>query len=274
MNWSYVEDGVTTPSGFYFAGISAGLKISGKNDLALILAPTNSVCGGGFTQSVVRASCVDISEERIKRNSGLIRAIIINSGYANACTGETGSLDSLKVTSELAKLLKVKEEEILICSTGIIGVPLPINKLVNNLPNLVKALELNNFQAASEAILTTDIKAKKVSIEICIEGRHVKIAAFAKGSGMIYPNMATMLCFLTCDVGISKSIWDYMISQAVKLSFNAISVDGETSTNDSFIAINSGEKIDDKYLPIIQEGINLICTDLAKAIARDGEGAN
>ena len=274
MNWSYVEEGARTPIGFSFAGISAGLKVSGKKDLALILAPANSVCSGLFTQSAVRASCVDLCEKRITKNRGLIRAIIINSGHANACTGNSGLLDSLKATKELAKLLKLDEQEIIICSTGVIGVPLPINNLVKNLPNLVDALDVNSFQNASEAILTTDLASKKVSIETYIEDRCVKIAAIAKGSGMIYPNMATMLGFLTCDVGIPKPIWDDMIKEAVRLSFNAISVDGETSTNDSFIAINSGEKIDNKYLSTIQEGINIVCKDLAKAIARDGEGAN
>ena len=272
-SWSFV-DSKATPKGFLFAGISAGLKASNKRDLALILAPKGSIFSGMFTQSIVRASCVDICEERIKRTSGFVRAILINSGQANACTGNLGIQHFQIATGKIAELLGIKEEEVLMCSTGVIGVPIQINDLVKNLPNLVSDLKGNNFQNAAEAILTTDLTLKKVLIETIIQGRKIKIAGFAKGSGMIYPNMATMLAFLTCDAGIEKEVWDKMISIAVKKSFNAISVDGETSTNDSFIAINAGEKIDKRFFPIIQKGIDIVCQNLAKNIARDGEGAN
>ena len=273
-NWSFVDDSKETPKGFLFAGISAGLKASNKKDLALILAPEGSIFSGMFTQSIVRASCVDICEERIKTTSGFVRAILINSGQANACTGNLGIQHFQIATRKISELLRIKEEEVLMCSTGVIGVPIQINDLVKNLPNLVCDLKVNNFQNAAEAILTTDLTLKKVLIETVIQGRKIKIAGFAKGSGMIYPNMATMLAFLTCDVGIEKEEWDKMISIAVKKSFNAISVDGETSTNDSFVAINAGEKIDKRFFPIIQKGIDIVCQNLAKNIARDGEGAN
>ncbi|MBO6971273.1 MAG: bifunctional glutamate N-acetyltransferase/amino-acid acetyltransferase ArgJ [Prochlorococcus marinus CUG1431] len=273
-NWSFVDDSKGTPKRFLFAGISAGLKASKKKDLALILAPEGSIFSGLFTQSIVRASCVDICEERIKRASGFVRAILINSGQANACTGNLGLHHFQIATAKIAEFLGIKEEEVLMCSTGVIGVPIQINNLVKNLPNLVSDLKVNNFQNAAEAILTTDLTLKKILIETTIQGRKIKIAGFAKGSGMIYPNMATMLAFLTCDAGIEKEVWDKMISIAVKKSFNAISVDGETSTNDSFIAINAGEKIDKRFFPIIQKGIDIVCQNLAKNIARDGEGAN
>jgi len=272
--WSFVDEGNVTPNGFFFAGISAGLKASNKKDLALILAPEGSIFSGMFTQSIVRASCVDICEKRIKKSSGFVRAILINSGQANACIGNLGLKHFQIATAQIAELLGIKEEEVLMCSTGVIGVPIQINDLVKNLPNLVSNLKVNNFQNAAEAILTTDLTLKKVLIETVIQGRKIKIAGLAKGSGMIYPNMATMLAFLTCDAGIEKEKWDKMISIAVKKSFNAISVDGETSTNDSFIAINAGEKIDKRFLPIIQKGIDIACQYLAKTIARDGEGAN
>ncbi len=273
-NWSFVDDIKVTPKGFLFSGISAGLKASNKKDLALIVAPEGSIFSGMFTQSIVRSSCVDICEERIKRAAGLVRAILINSGQANACTGNIGLQHFQIATSKIAELLGINEEEVLMCSTGVIGVPIKINDLVKNLPNLVNDLKVNNFQNAAEAILTTDLTLKKVLIEKIIQGRKIKIAGFAKGSGMIYPNMATMLAFLTCDVGIQKEEWDKMIANAVKKSFNAISVDGETSTNDSFVGINAGEKIDKTFFPIIQEGIDIVCQNLAKNIARDGEGAN
>lgn len=273
-NWSFVDDIKVTPKGFLFAGISAGLKASNKKDLALILAPEGSIFSGMFTQSIVRASCVDICEERIQTTSGFARAILINSGQANACTGNLGIQHFQIATGKIAELLEIKEEEVLMCSTGVIGVPIQINDLVKNLPNLVRDLKGNNFQNAAEAILTTDLTLKKVSIETIIQGRKIKIAGFAKGSGMIYPNMATMLAFITCDAGIEKEDWDKMIAIAVKKSFNAISVDGETSTNDSFVGINAGEKIERRFFPIIQQGIDIVCQNLAKKIARDGEGAN
>ena len=272
--WSFVDEGNVTPNGFLFAGISAGLKPSNKKDLALILAPEEAIFSGMFTQSIVRASCVDVCEARIKKSSGFLRAILINSGQANACTGNLGLQHFQIATAKIAELLGIKEEEVLMCSTGVIGVPIKINELVKNLPNLVSDLKSNNFQNAAEAILTTDLTLKKVSIETIIQGRKIKIAGFAKGSGMIYPNMATMLAFLTCDAGIEKEEWNKMISIAVKKSFNAISVDGETSTNDSFVAINAGNKIDKSFFPIIQKGIDIVCQSLAKNIARDGEGAN
>ena len=274
MNWSYINDSKSTPRGFAFAGIKAGLKDSKKKDLGLILAPDNSICSGVFTQSIVRAPCVEISERRIQITGGLIKAILINSGQANACTGSKGIEDALHSSKILSQVLGVNENQVLICSTGVIGVPLPMDSLVNNIPNLVDELEDNNFSNITEAILTTDLVTKKIVIQTCIEGRYVRIAGFAKGSGMIYPNMATMLAFLTCDVGIDKEMWDKIISEATLSSFNAISVDGETSTNDSFIAINSGPKVSKKYLPIIKEGIHLVCEYLAKSIVRDGEGAN
>ena len=254
-----MSDGEEKPDGFSFAGIVAGLKDSKKKDLALILAPKNSICTGLFTQSTVRASCVDICEQRIKKSSGQIRAILINSGQANACTGDFGTQHTLIATKEVSQLLGINEEEVLMCSTGVIGVPIQIKNLIDNLPNLVKELKINSLQNAAEAILTTDLVDKKITIETFIEGRKVKISGFAKGSGMIYPNMATMLAFLTCDVGVDKEDWDKMITIAVKKSFNAISVDGETSTNDSFIGINSGNKIDKKFLSKIQAGIDIVC---------------
>ena len=272
--WSFIDEGNFIPNGFLFSGISAGLKASNKKDLALIFAPKGSVFSGMFTQSIVRASCVDICEERIKKTSGLSRAILINSGQANACTGNLGLQHFQIATEKIAELLGIKEDEVLMCSTGVIGVPIQIKNLVRNLPNLVSDLKVNSFQNAAEAILTTDLTLKKVAIKTIIQGREIKIAGFAKGSGMIYPNMATMLAFLACDAGIEKKEWDKMISIAVKKSFNAISVDGETSTNDSFIAVNAGNKIDKRFLPIIQMGVDIVCQNLAKNIARDGEGAN
>ena len=274
MAWIFINDSEKIPDGFLFSGISAGFKVSKKKDLALILAPPKSIFTGFFTNSVVRASCVDISRSRLQESLGLVRAILINSGQANACTGDKGLIDSLAATKELGDILGISDSQILMCSTGVIGEPIPMKKLINKLPLLVNKLDERNFKDASEAILTTDLVTKSFIVERYIAGRRIRIAGFAKGSGMIYPNMATMLAFIICDVGIEKKIWDGMINNAMRSSFNSISVDGETSTNDSFIAINSGKPIDEQYLPIINEGIDLVCKKLAKSIARDGEGAN
>ena len=274
MNWFDIDDTNIIPEGFYFSGISAGLKDSQKKDLGLILAPENSICSGLFTQSTVRAACVDLCEQRISNSGNLIRAILINSGHANACTGEYGLRDSLKATNEVAQLLGLTDEQVLICSTGIIGVPIPMSNLISNVSALVDNLSSDNSRDISEAILTTDLVIKRSLIETEIEGRRIRILGIAKGSGMIYPNMATMLSFIVCDVGIEKNIWDSMIKEAARISFNAISVDGDMSTNDSVIALNGGDKIDPQYLPIIKEGLNIVCQRLAQAIARDGEGAN
>ena len=274
LAWTFINDCEKTPDGFLFSGISAGLKVSNAKDLALILSPPNSIFTGFFTNSAVRASCVEICINRLKESFGLVRAIIINSGQANACTGERGLDDSLAITKEVGGILGIPDNQILICSTGVIGEYIPMKSLINKLPLLVKNLDEKNLKSVSEAILTTDLVPKRFIIERSIAGRKVRIAGFAKGSGMIYPNMATMLAFIICDVGIEKKIWDGMINNAMRSSFNSISVDGETSTNDSFIAINSGEPIEEQYLPIINEGIDLVCKKLAKSIARDGEGAN
>ena len=156
-----MSDVEETPDGFSFAGIAAGLKDSKKKDLALILAPENSICTGLFTQSIVRASCVDICEHRIKKSAGFIRAIVINSGQANACTGDCGMKHTLIATKEVSQLLGINEEEVLMCSTGVIGIPIQIKNLIDNLPNLVSELKTNSLQNAGEGILTTDLVDKK-----------------------------------------------------------------------------------------------------------------
>ena len=178
-NWSFISESDRTPEGFYFAGISAGLKTSKKKDLALILAPEGSICSGMFTQSTVRASCVEICEHIIKRSSGLVRSILINSGQANACTGNFGTQHFVIATSKISELLGIEEEEVLMCSTGVIGVPIPINDLIRNLPKLVSELKVNSFENAAEAIMTTDLTCKKIAIETNIEGRKIRISGFA-----------------------------------------------------------------------------------------------
>ncbi len=272
--WTPHKGGIAAPLGFSASGISAGLKASGKPDLALVLAPCGAVCAGTFTQSVVRAACVDLCINRLKNTSGQARAVVINSGQANACTGERGLTDSLQITNTLAHRLNLMPEEVLVCSTGVIGQVIPIDKLINGLEPLVQSLDQLDGTNAADAILTTDLIHKQIALQTFLGGRRVRIGGMAKGSGMIHPNMATMLAFLTCDAGVPADIWSQMIQKAANSSFNAITVDGDTSTNDSFIAFAAGEYLEEKFYDSLQVGLQQITEYLAKSIVRDGEGAN
>jgi len=268
-----VSGGVTSPQGFQASGIAAGLKPSGKLDMALLLAPEQAVCAGSFTTSVVRAACVDLCAERLAANGGKARAVLINSGQANACTGDRGLIDSQRATQALADQLGLDAEALLICSTGVIGVPIPMPTLLAGLDPLVAALSATGGEAAATAILTTDLVSKQVALEAEVGGRRVRIGGIAKGSGMIHPDMATMLGFFSCDAGLDPSIWKAMVGQAVQRSFNAITVDGDTSTNDTVLAFAAGDPLDSVHHAALEQGLTEAMQHLAKAIARDGEGA-
>ena len=268
-----VSGGVTSPQGFQASGIAAGLKPSGKLDMALLLAPEQAVCAGSFTTSVVRAACVDLCAERLAANGGKARAVLINSGQANACTGDRGLIDSQRATQALADQLGLDAEALLICSTGVIGVPIPMPTLLAGLDPLVAALSATSGEAAATAILTTDLVSKQVALEAELGGRRVRIGGIAKGSGMIHPDMATMLGFFSCDAGLDPSIWKAMVGQAVQRSFNAITVDGDTSTNDTVLAFSAGDPLDSVHHAALEQGLTEAMQHLAKAIARDGEGA-
>ena len=271
--WQMVSGGVTSPQGFQASGIAAGLKPSGKLDMALLLAPEQAVCAGSFTTSVVRAACVDLCAERLAANGGKARAVLINSGQANACTGDRGLIDSQRATQALADQLGLDAEALLICSTGVIGVPIPMPTLLAGLDPLVAALSATGGEAAATAILTTDLVSKQVALEAELGGRRVRIGGIAKGSGMIHPDMATMLGFFSCDAGLNPSIWKAMVGQAVQRSFNAITVDGDTSTNDTVLAFAAGDPLDSVHHAALEQGLTEAMQHLAKAIARDGEGA-
>ena len=271
--WSAIAGGVTAPVGFQAAGITAGLKDSGKPDLALLMAPQNVVCAGTFTTSVVRAACVDLCSERLHASNGQCRAVLINSGQANACTGDRGLIDSQRVTQALADRVGLSCDQVLICSTGVIGVPIPMQLLLAGLDPLVDALATDGGSAAAAAILTTDLVEKQIALEAEIEGRTVRIGGMAKGSGMIHPDMATMLGYLTCDAGVPPEVWQAMVRRAVQRSFNVITVDGDTSTNDTFLAFAAGEPLSTHQFELLEQGVTLVAQYLARAIARDGEGA-
>ncbi len=272
-SWRSISGGVTAPEGFLAAGSTAGLKASGKSDLSLLLAPVGAVCAGSFTTNRVRAACVDLCAERLAASGGHARAVLTNSGQANACTGERGRIDSLRATAELARRLVLEESEVLICSTGVIGVPIPIDTLVAGLDPLVAALSPEGGAAAAMAILTTDLTSKQIALEADLGGRRVRLGGMAKGSGMIHPQMATMLGYLSCDAGVPAEIWRAMVQRAVERSFNAITVDGDTSTNDCFLAFAAGEPLPPEHFEALEAGLTVVSQHLARAIARDGEGA-
>ncbi|MFZ9280800.1 MAG: bifunctional glutamate N-acetyltransferase/amino-acid acetyltransferase ArgJ, partial [Vulcanococcus sp.] len=272
-SWQSIPGGITAPAGFQAAGITAGLKASGKPDLSLLLAPEGAVCAGTFTTSLVRAACVDLCAERLQASGGRARAVLTNSGQANACTGDRGLIDSQRATQALADRLGLAPEEVLICSTGVIGVPIPMETLLAGLDPLAAALSREGGAAAATAILTTDLIDKQIALEADLGGRTVRIGGMAKGSGMIHPNMATMLGYLTCDAGVPAELWQAMVQRAVDRSFNAITVDGDTSTNDTYLAFAAGEPLSPEHFEALEAGLTAVSQHLAKAIARDGEGA-
>ena len=198
VRWTPIGGGITAPDGFQAEGLTAGLKASGKPDLSLLLAPEGAVCAGTFTTSVVRAACVDLCADRLRDSGGRARAVVTNSGQANACTGDRGLIDSLRATQAVADRLGLPPEAVLICSTGVIGVPIAMDTLLAAVDPLVEGLATDRGAAAAEAILTTDLVDKQIALEAELAGRRVRVAGMAKGSGMIHPDMATMLGYLTC----------------------------------------------------------------------------
>ena len=271
--WHPIPGGVTAPTGFRAAGVTAGLKASGRPDLSLLLAPEGAVCAGTFTTSRVRAACVDLCAERLRASGGRARAVLTNSGQANACTGARGLADSLAATAALAQRLGLAEDEVLLCSTGVIGVPIPMDTLLAGLEPLVAALGPEGGDAAATAILTTDLVAKQIALEADLGGRRVRVGGMAKGSGMIHPAMATMLGTLSCDAALPPGEWQALVGRAVDRSFNAITVDGDTSTNDTFLAFAAGDPLAPEHWPALEAGVTAVAQHLARAIARDGEGA-
>lgn len=276
--WQIIEGGVTAPKGFQAAGITAGLKPSGAPDLALIYSECDAIAAGVFTTSHVRAACVDYCRQRLEARSSS-RAILVNAGQANACTGNQGWVDTVDSAETLAAALNIPADAVLIASTGVIGQRIKMDQLKAGIPNLVQALSPEGSDAAATAIITTDLVPKTIAMETLLHDRPVRIGGIAKGSGMIHPNMATMLSFVTCDATVSPTLWQDMLRRAADRSFNQITVDGDTSTNDSLIALANGES---RTPAITDEGpeaeqleamLTAVCQYLAKSIARDGEGA-
>jgi glutamate N-acetyltransferase / amino-acid N-acetyltransferase len=277
-DWHIVPGGVTAPKGFRAAGITAGLKASGLPDLALIYSETEAIGAGVFTTSQVKAACVEYCRQKLAAKHN-IQAILINSGQANAATGAAGWQDAVACATALAAQMEISADAILLASTGVIGKRIVLDKLIAALPALVKSANDEGGDLAARSIMTTDLVSKSVALQTTIDGRPVRIGGMAKGSGMIQPNMATMLAFITCDAAVSTNLWQQMLVRAVDKSFNQVTVDCDTSTNDSLIALANGHS---RTQAIIEAGesadqleamLTEVCQYLAKAVARDGEGA-
>ncbi|PSO50692.1 MAG: arginine biosynthesis bifunctional protein ArgJ [Cyanobacteria bacterium SW_9_44_58] len=277
-DYRIIPGGVTAPKGFQAAGITAGFKSSQKPDLALIFSETSAIAAGVFTTSQVRAACVDYCRQQLQKHASA-QAILCNAGQANAATGQQGWQDAVESVHLLAQQLKLDPEAVLIASTGVIGQRMNMAAFREGIPPLVEALSDTDSEAAAEAILTTDLVTKTIALETKFNNRPVRIGGMAKGSGMIHPNMATMLAFVTCDAAVSTHLWQEMVQRASQRSFNQITVDGDTSTNDCLLALANGQS----RTPAITEPgeradqleamLTAVCQHLAKAIARDGEGA-
>ena len=274
-----INGGITAPKGFLASGLNAGIKNQTKKDMAMVFSSTPCAAAGVFTSNLVKAAPVKWDKE-IVTTSPYVQAVVVNSGIANACTGEEGMGYCAQTAKAAAETLGVAEDGVLVASTGVIGMQLPIDKIAAGVKAMVPLLgdSLEKGTEASKAIMTTDTKNKQVAVQIDMNGTTVTIGGMCKGSGMIHPNMCTMLSFVTTDAAISKELLQEALSEDIKDTYNMISVDGDTSTNDTVLLLANGlagnkeitEKNEDYAL--FCEALNYINETLAKKMAGDGEG--
>ena len=272
--------GVTSATGFMAAWYGAGIKYQGRKDMAMIYSSMPCRAAGVFTSNVVKAAPV-LWDQKIVQESVPVYAVVINSGIANACTGKDGYEICRKTAEETGKVLGIASDGVLIGSTGVIGMQIPFDKVANGIEKLKSGLSANQDAGtqAAEAIMTTDTHSKQLSVTLTLDGKECHIGAMAKGSGMIHPNMCTMLCFVTTDISISQQLLQKALGTVVTDTFNMISVDGDMSTNDSLMILANGCADNNE---IAQENadyetflaaLEMLCTEMAKMLAGDGEGA-
>jgi len=271
-----VSGGITAPEGFVANGINCGIKKK-RPDLGLIFSKEECIAVGTFTTNLVKAAPIILCKKNINNK---INAIVVNSGIANACTGAKGLRDAEEINVFLAKLLNIKPSNILQLSTGVIGEYLSVSKIKNGLKKLIPSLDKKNHLNMGKAIMTTDTFPKEIAVEFEIKNKRVKIGGIAKGSGMISPKMATMLCIITSDVNIEKGLLNKIFKEIVNKTFNRITIDGDMSTNDAAIMLANGcaeNKIikmkDEKEKKIFYENLYFVMDHLAKELVKDGEGA-
>ena len=270
-----IAGSITAVPGFLASGIYAGIKKIEKKDLALIFSKSLCTAAGLFTKNEVKGAPVIVSQRNIKNGAG--QAIVANSGNSNACTGKQGIKDAEEMAALFAKALNVKPNLIYVASTGVIGEPMPMEKVRNGIADAALKLSKEGGRDAAEAIMTTDTFLKEKAVQIDIGGKTVTIGGIAKGSGMIYPNMATMLSFIATDAKIASRNLRRALKAAVDKSFNMTTVDGDMSTSDMVICLANGVSgvsiTKNKGYNDFQKGLSYICTELAKMIVKDGEGA-
>ena len=273
-----IDGWVTTPQGFLAAGVKAGIKASGNHDVAVIYSTVPAATGAVFTQNKMCAAPVLVSRKVAAKS--YVQAIVVNSGCANACTGEQGLKDAEVMQAQTAELLGVENDAVYVCSTGVIGHFMPMEKLAKGIADAVDAMDETGGESCAMAIQTTDTFIKHAAYEFELGGKTVKIAGIAKGAGMIHPNMATMLTFLTTDAAVAPDVLKRAVKAAADKSFNMVVVDGDTSTNDSMIVLANGLAENEIIVseehpdyPAFFEALLACAQELAKMIARDGEGA-
>ena len=274
---AWLEGGITAVPGILAGGVAAGIKPSGKKDLALIYSSSPARAAGLFTRNQVKGAPVQVSMEHIR--GGAARAIVASSGCANVCTGDEGVKAAREMTRIVGDLLGIPAKQVLVAATGVIGVPLPLDKVRAALPKLVKALSPQGGRHAAEAIMTTDTRPKEAAARVEVGGRPVTIGGVAKGVGMIEPHLATMFCFLATDAVISRVALDSVLKRAVDRSFNRITVDGDQSTSDTVailangLAENSPLERPGRPLRQFAAGVEAVAGRLARMLMKDGEGA-
>lgn len=272
------EGTVTNPAGFEAAAVRCGLKQSGNLDLVLVAGGGDCTAAGVFTQNLFAAAPVVVDKETLGRNKTAVSAIVINAGNANACTGEPGIANARAMQTITAESLGCQPEQVLVLSTGVIGVQLPMEKVSAGIKTAAGQLSRENGLLAAQGMMTTDTYPKHLAVQVELPGGVVTIGGMAKGAGMIHPNMATMLGVLTTDAVVSADALQGMLETAVSASFNCISVDGDTSTNDTVLLLANGksgvgvETAESHHL--FQQALTFVCAELAKMIVRDGEGAS
>ena len=272
-----IDGGVTAPEGFFATGVSCGIKKDGKKDLAIVCSEDSAAVAGVFTSNTVKGHSLQVTMEHIR--SGYATAIVINSGNANACVGERGYRDAKEIAAITAGYLECNPEDVLVASTGVIGVPLDMDAIRSGIEKAVEGMDPNGGRDAEEAIMTTDTVPKGIAVELEIQGTRVVIGGMAKGSGMIHPNMATMIAVLTTDANISRSLLDKALKESVKYTFNRISVDGETSVCDMTVILangladNPGIVGEDGDYKKFRKALEHVCAMLSRMIVKDGEGA-
>lgn len=280
MSMEIIKGGVTAAKGFFAASTAAGIKYKDRSDMAMIYSKTPCVCAGTFTTNVVKAAPVKW-DMRIVEESDYVQAVVINAGIANACTGEEGLAHCWETAQTVNKIMNIPEDAVLVASTGVIGMQVPIDKICAGIGQMVPKLKDDKEAGtkAARAIMTTDTVPKHIAVSFEYGGKTVTVGGMCKGSGMIHPNMCTMLGFITTDAAITKELLTKALKEDVKDTYNMVSVDGDTSTNDTVLLLANGmagnpliDKEDEGYFKFV-EALNIVNTYLAKKIAGDGEGA-